>query len=127
MELTKPEGNRGVDGNKLFNVYGIIVLVGLWLIVSPFLLGYAGDSVALWNSIIIGVVIAAIALVRAFSSASSFWLSWVSFALGLWLMFAPFFLAYSGLNFAHWNTTLVGIVVASLSAWSALTPTAGAS
>ncbi len=126
MELTKPERKHGLDAGKLLNVYGIIVLVGLWLIVSPFLLGYAGNAVALWDSIIIGIVIGAIALVRAYSTGASFWLSWFSFVLGLWLIIAPYVLSYSGLNFEHWNTTLVGIVVASLSAWSALTPTAGA-
>ena len=127
MELTKPEGKRGVDAHKLVSVHGILVLVALWLIVSPFVLGYGRNTAALWDSVIIGIVVAAIALVRAYSPHASPWLSWISFALGLWLLIAPFLLSFNGLNLAHWNTTLNGIVTASLAAWSALTPTAEAS
>jgi hypothetical protein len=127
MELTKPGGKRGVDAHKLVSVHGILVLVALWLIVSPYLLGYGGNPAALWDSIIIGIVVATIALVRAYSPQASPWLSWTGFALGLWLLIAPFLLSFKGLNLAHWNTTLTGIVVASLAAWSALTPTAEAS
>src|SRR5919206_5337632 len=46
MELTKPGGKRGVDAHKLVSVHGILVLVALWLIVSPFLLGYGGNPAA---------------------------------------------------------------------------------
>lgn len=114
-------------GNKLAGANGILVLVALWLIVSPFILGYAGIEAALWNSVIVGVVIAGIALFRAFSPESPSWLSWISAVLGLWLIIAPFVLGFGGFNLQHWNTTMTGIVVASLAAWSALTPTAEAS
>ncbi len=127
MRLSTLEGKSGMAGNKLVGVYGIIILVGLWLIVSPFILGYAGIDAALWNSLIVGVIVVGIALVRGFSAESPPWLSWISVVLGLWLIVAPFVLAFNGLNLQHWNTTLSGIVLASLAAWSALTPTAEAS
>lgn len=127
MRLSTLEGKGGMAGNKLVGVYGIIILVGLWLIVSPFILGYAGIDAALWNSLIVGVIVVGIALVRGLSDESPHWLSWISVVLGLWLIVAPFVLAFNGLNLQHWNTTLTGIVLASLAAWSALTPTAEAS
>jgi hypothetical protein len=34
------------------------VLLGLWLIVAPFILGYADITGAFWNSIIVGVIVA---------------------------------------------------------------------
>ena len=119
MRLSTLEGKGGRAGNKLVGVYGIIILVGLWLIVSPFILGYAGIDAALWNSLIVGVIVVGIALVRGLSDESPHWLSWI--------IVAPFVLAFNGLNLQHWNTTLSGIVLASLAAWSALTPTAEAS
>lgn len=126
MGLSTLEGKGEMAGNKLIGVYGIIVLVALWLILSPFILGYAGIDAALWNSFAVGVIIAVIAIFRAFVPDAPSWLSWISVVLGLWLIIAPFVLAFSGLNLQHWNTTLTGIVLASLSAWSALTPTAEA-
>jgi hypothetical protein len=43
------------------------VVLGVWLIVAPFALGFAGLSAALWNAIIVGVLVitfAGIALAR---------------------------------------------------------------
>ncbi len=37
----------------------INVLIGLWLIIAPFVLGYNGLTVALWNSIVVGVIVVA--------------------------------------------------------------------
>ena len=37
----------------------INVLIGIWLIIAPFVLGYNTFTVALWNSIIVGVIVAA--------------------------------------------------------------------
>lgn len=45
----------------------INVILGLWLIVSPFFLGYINVA-SLWNDIILGVIVAALA---AWSSAAA--------------------------------------------------------
>ncbi len=36
-------------------------LVGLWLIAAPFVLGYTGIAAALWNDVIVGLIVAVIA------------------------------------------------------------------
>ena len=41
---------------------GIVGVLGIWLIVSPFLLGYSGSLPALWNSIVVGLILVATAL-----------------------------------------------------------------
>ena len=43
-------------------------MLGIWLIVSPFLLGYAALSNALWNQIVLGVIIGILALCTALTS-----------------------------------------------------------
>lgn len=43
------------------------MIFGLWILISPFLLGYLGVGV-LWNNIIVGVIIAALA---AWSASST--------------------------------------------------------
>lgn len=36
------------------------VVLGLWLIGAPFILGYAGTAAAMWNEVIIGLVVASL-------------------------------------------------------------------
>lgn len=38
-----------------------LVVLGIWLIVSPFILGYSNVANALWNNIVIGIAVAVIA------------------------------------------------------------------
>lgn len=37
-------------------------VVGLWLIIAPFALGFSAEAAAVWNHVIVGVVVAADAL-----------------------------------------------------------------
>jgi hypothetical protein len=39
----------------------INVVLGVWLIIAPFLLGYSALTAALWNDIIVGIVIVVLA------------------------------------------------------------------
>ena len=36
------------------------IILGIWLIVAPFFLGYSGVSSALWNDVILGIIVAAL-------------------------------------------------------------------
>lgn len=45
-------------------------ILGLWLIIAPFVLQYKADSVATWNSVIIGIVVAILSIVRALDHTS---------------------------------------------------------
>lgn len=45
----------------------INLVVGLWVIAAPFLLVFTGDTAALWNHLIVGVVVASDALWAAVS------------------------------------------------------------
>jgi len=38
------------------------LVLGIWLIISPFVLGFTGDSAALWNNIILGILVGGDAL-----------------------------------------------------------------
>ncbi len=100
----------------------IVALFGLWEVIAPFLLGYLAVGAALWDAIIIGVVLIVLAgwaaLVNQEGTIKS--LNWINAVLGLWLIIAPFILAYSGTAAAMWNDIIVGVVVAVLAAWAAL-------
>lgn len=99
---------------------GINVLAGIWLILAPFALAYSDVEAALWNDIIIGVAIFVLALVRVGNPLQYEAVSWTNFILGAWLILAPFALAYTRVAAALWNDIIVGIIVLSLAAWSAV-------
>ena len=42
------------------------VILGIWLIISPFVLGAASSATVVWHNVIAGIVVALLALSRAF-------------------------------------------------------------
>jgi len=99
---------------------GLVLVAGLWLIISPFVLGYSSVTAATWGSIIVGIIIATIAAVRAFRPGEVIWLSWVNVVLGVWLVLTPFIYGLSGDARVLYNHIIVGLIVVVLAAWSAL-------
>ncbi len=46
-------------------LFWIEIFIGLWLMVAPFILNYASLSIALWNDIILGLIVGVVGLVGA--------------------------------------------------------------
>lgn len=101
-------------------------VLGLWLLISPFTLGYGG--IAATEDIIVGILIAAFALWRALGEDTEGMkgVSWTVAVLGLWAIIAPFALGYTAIALAVWNDVIVGLIVATLAFVRALeTPHGG--
>ena len=98
------------------------VALGLWLAVAPFLLLYSGTSAALWEDVIVGLLIAIFALWRALGSETQDMTSasWIVAVLGVWAVIAPFALGYAAIEAAVWNDVIIGIVVVVLGTVRAL-------
>jgi hypothetical protein len=97
---------------------GLNVLLGIWIIASPFVLAFTDNTTALWNDIIVGAVVLILGLVRLEGTRITSWASWGNLILGIWLVIAPYILTYSDLTKALWNDIVLGIAVAILAAWS---------
>lgn len=80
------------------------VLAGVWLLLAPAVLGYAG--VARTNDFWVGLAVILFALL----SVAYGELRYVNTGLGLWLLLAPFVLGYTHAG-ATANDVLLGIVV----------------
>lgn len=93
------------------------VIAGIWLIISPFVLGYA-NSAARTNDIWLGIIVGVLALIRALAPLQAVWLSWINLIAGIWLIIAPFALGYANTT-PRWNDIILGIIVAALAVWSA--------
>lgn len=86
----------------------VSVLAGIWLIISPFILGYnsAGNAT---QQIIFGVIVTVLGIVHM-AVPHVAWPSWVNFIIGLWVIVAPWTMATSAA--ARWNEVITGIIVA---------------
>jgi hypothetical protein len=120
--------------------------IGAWLILAPFILGYATIDAALWNDVVCGAWLVVAGLTRAGGTRKNEWLSWTNLGFGVWLILAPFILNYEGeaaeavlegeagvgadpiagavgvanVTGAYWNDVVVGILVAVLAAYAAM-------
>jgi hypothetical protein len=95
------------------------LVLGLWLLVSPWVLGYMAESWPAWNAHVVGVIIAvaAVAALIAFQK----WEEWVNAALAAWLIVSPYLLGFASLQAALWNQLVVGVLVGLLAIWAAVT------
>jgi len=102
------------------------VVLGLWLVVAPFIgIGVKGDIAAI-NSYVIGTAVALFAV--AAISHADMWKEYTNMALGLWLIIAPFALGFTNLAGPMWNQIIVGLLVGGVALAVTLqksTPTAG--
>ena len=91
----------------------LCIIAGLWMVASPWALAYAAEPRPMWNAVIVGALIALVALYTVFRLTA--WKEWANVVLGLWLIASPWILGFSGLTAAAFNAVIVGALVALLS------------
>jgi hypothetical protein len=91
-------------------------LLGGWLAMSPWVLGFAEHERATMNAVAFGVVLIVFSLLEL--QLPEVWEEWVNMFSGLWLVVAPFALGFTADFDASANTMLVGAVAAMLAAWA---------
>jgi SPW repeat len=96
---------------------GINILLGIWLIVSPWVFDYSGRAPVL-NSVNVGALISILAAFRLGTLDRSAGLSAINLILGLWTIASPWVCDFSANVGAVWDNVLLGIAVATLASWS---------
>jgi hypothetical protein len=98
---------------------GINVLLGIWLLVSPWVFGYSavGRS-AILNSVIVGTLIVLLAASRQVYPPTGTGRSWVILMLALWTIASPWVYGYAANLGGLGDNVVLGIVMAALAIWS---------
>ncbi len=92
----------------------IVVLFGIWQIIAPYLLGFAGEQNALWNSVGAGILLVVFAGLSIIGAAR--WHRWprifdgLAALTGLWLAASPFVFQYQQVQPAFWSALIVGVL-----------------
>lgn len=88
------------------------VLLGAWLVLSPFIgIGVTGDAAAI-NSYLAGTAVAFFAF--AAITRPEIWKEFTNLVLGFWLIVAPFTLGFTNLMGPMLNQIIVGLLVGGI-------------
>ena len=90
-------------------------LLGVWLLVSPWVLGFAANTTPTANSALVGLALLATALGATFVPRA--WEEWTEVALGAWLVVSPWVLSFQTVRNAMMSTVVTGIAVLVLALW----------
>lgn len=90
-------------------------VMGVWLILTPWLLGFQGSMTALVNAGIVGVLLVAAALGAIFVPRA--WEEWTEVVLGVWLAISPWVLGFTAVQTATGSAFATGLAVAGMALW----------
>ncbi|HEY9720709.1 MAG TPA: SPW repeat protein [Oscillatoriaceae cyanobacterium] len=95
----------------------INVIAGIWLIISPFVLGFGALHYATANFVVMGVVIALLSALVLWHPQDG-WASWINLFLGIWLIFSPYIYGFNEMMTPTSNSIIIGVIVAAVSLWA---------
>jgi hypothetical protein len=94
----------------------INILLGISLLVSPWLFGYqAAGPGAIWNSVIVGALIAILAASSSFPKHIPTAPNWITVLLALWIMISPVVFGYTANTGGLVDNLILTILIAAFS------------
>jgi hypothetical protein len=91
---------------------GVIVLAGLWLVLSAFMfVDLDVRQAGAWNSLAVGVVLALVGTLHAWVGLDIPGVAWLYAALGAWITASPLLFDYAANAAQTWNSLIVGFIV----------------
>jgi SPW repeat len=95
----------------------VMLVFGVWLFFSPFILQYSSHTgTAAWDAYVLGVGVAFFAIVSL--AAPQLWEEWVNLILGIWMIISPFVLGFHAENAATWNSVVLGLLIGGDAIWA---------
>ena len=89
------------------------LILGAWLFVSPWALGYGGTAEL--NAHVVGLGVVVFALIAAYMPKA--WEEIINMMIGVWLVISPFVLGLGASQVAL-HTVLVGILATAFAIWA---------
>jgi len=100
-------------------IYAVNAIVGICLLLSPWVLGYAELASAAWSTWLTGAAMTLVSLGALITLSE--WEAWVNMLLGAWAVVAPWILGFSTTAAAAYTHVIAGLIVIALAAvelWS---------
>jgi hypothetical protein len=93
------------------------MILGLALMIAPFVLGYNTNPTALWSSIAVGAVIAVASGYKAYTKTTDRWEDWVDVVAGVIAILLPFVFGFNTLAVALWTCIVFGVIVTAVASY----------
>ncbi|MCZ7542119.1 MAG: SPW repeat protein [Anaerolineae bacterium] len=105
--------------SKMFWLTG---LLGVLLILAPFVLNYRDDANAQWSHIILGAVILIVSIIEAVDQSTSNWEYWAAGLGGVVAILAPFLFNFRSADQATqmWTSIILGALLVIVSGYEVL-------
>jgi hypothetical protein len=106
-------------GRRVEMMEGLVMLTGLYLAISPWILHFATTSRSMMvNNLVLGLAMAAIGLGLAMFPERSMSLSWMLIPIGIWMVISPWVVpaTHGSPKGIIWNNIVVGAVACVLGA-----------
>ena len=88
----------------------INMAIGVWVLLSPWLLGFNQSGRPTWTAVVTGLAITVVAAVAAARSAPT--AAWGNVLLAMWLFASPWVVGYTELRSASRNAWFIAVMVA---------------
>jgi hypothetical protein len=89
-------------------MYWFTGLLGVLMVIAPWVLRFNDNTTALLTSIALGTILFLLATVEAYQKGNVMWEYWVAGLVGLLAIVAPFVLGFSSLTIALWSMIVLG-------------------
>jgi SPW repeat len=89
---------------------GLTLLAGLYLAISPWVVGFNGLSRLAVSNMVTGLALAALALGFASAYGRTYGLTWIAPILGIWTILSPWIIR-SYTTGSIWNNVITGIII----------------
>jgi len=86
--------------------------LGVWLILSPWVLGFQDQATPSMNAVAVGILLGATALGATFVPRA--WEEWTEGALGLWMAISPWALGFTAMREPKMAAVVTGVAVVVL-------------
>ena len=90
-------------------------LRGAWLVLSPWVQGFADQRVAMVNFVAVGVLLVAAAIGAILVPKA--WEEWIEVVLGTWLVASPWILGFAPTLLALQTAAFIGVLVVVMALW----------
>ncbi|MBH5334506.1 SPW repeat protein [Streptomyces pactum] len=105
---------RVLGGRDVPFLDGPVLLAGLYLAVSPWIVHFSGNTDLATHNLVIGICVALLGLGLTLAPARMYGLSWTLCALGVWMIVSPWVVTRFPDAGMIWNNVVVGAITCLL-------------
>ena len=100
---------REVNGRAVREAEGVNIVLGIWLMISPVVLGFSQNTAAMWNNILVGIALVGVELAAEWGRGA---LQALVVPLAAWLFASPFILGIHNASFLANNISMAFVIIA---------------